>query len=52
VTLDDLVDDLNAASVSDDGPWHVMLNVAGRWTGIKGISADAETGTLFIESED
>jgi hypothetical protein len=31
---------------------HVMVNVAGRWTGIQGLSWDEETGTLFIDSED
>jgi hypothetical protein len=31
---------------------HVMLNVAGRWTGIQAVTWEEESGTLFIESED
>jgi len=30
----------------------VMIDVAGRWTGIKGLSLDAEGRTLFIETKD
>jgi hypothetical protein len=31
---------------------HVMVNVAGRWTGIAGVSWDEESGTLFVNAED
>jgi hypothetical protein len=48
------VNDLLAkiAYEAETGTDNVMLNIAGRWTGIKSISMDENTGTIFIESED
>ena len=54
-TIGELVDELmerlndNTALEAQDS---VMLNVAGRWTGVKGLTWDARTGVLLIESED
>jgi hypothetical protein len=47
--LSDLLAELSAASEYEDE--HVLLNVAGRWTGIARVTVD-ESGTILIESED
>lgn len=50
--IEDLIDELRG--LVDDGEADmttgVMLDIAGRWTGIKGLSVDG--CTVFIESED
>ncbi|HEV2175202.1 MAG TPA: hypothetical protein VGR71_16635 [Nitrospira sp.] len=50
--VDELMSQLSDNPDSLDGNDRVMLNVAGRWTGIKQIAWDASNQLLLIESED
>jgi hypothetical protein len=53
VSPDELLLEIDQAVSHASGPLsHVMVNVAGRWTNIQGLSWDEETGTLFIDTED
>jgi hypothetical protein len=54
-SIGDLINYLN--KVLEDDEWldvdsGIMLNVAGRWTGIKGITSDQANNLFLLESED
>ena len=54
-TIGDLINYLN--KILADEEWldedsGIMLNVAGRWTGIKGIQPDQKNDLFLLESED
>lgn len=49
---EDLLDAVEAAAERSHAQYRVMVNVTGRWTGIKGIHADDDSGILFIDTED
>jgi hypothetical protein len=51
MTLADLIFELSEAAESATTEV-VFLNVAGRWTGIKSVYVEGDTGGIFIESED
>jgi hypothetical protein len=51
MTPDDLIREIEMADTAN-ASLHVMLDVAGRWTNVKGVRVDEAAGILFIESED
>ena len=53
VTPGELIAELDAVTADhEEGSLHVMIDVAGRWTGIKGTWTDEEAGIVFIETQD
>lgn len=53
-TVEQLISELSAMVDNADAEAgdQLMLNVAGRWTGIKGITVEAGGNLVLIESED
>jgi hypothetical protein len=43
----DVLDELNEYDID-----HIMINVAGRWTGIKSVTTDTDSDVILIETED
>lgn len=50
--LGDAQDEAQKFAPTEDDEYRVMLNVAGRWTNIKAVAYDKESGIIFIHSED
>lgn len=54
MTIEELIEELQAVVDQNlaDMDSHVMLDITGRWTGIKGSRTENDGYLLLIESED